>query len=69
MKDRKRERNIERERKRKKPQIIFSFFSFLSHSDVLLEQLTPKANCTGQYFDYFHCIDHCAAPKIWSQLK
>lgn len=45
------------------------FFRAICRREVLLEQLTPKANCIGQYFDYFHCIDHCAAPKLWSQLK
>ncbi|KAH9255255.1 hypothetical protein BASA81_006695 [Batrachochytrium salamandrivorans] len=28
-----------------------------------------NANCTGQYFELFHCIDHCAAPKIFKNLK
>merc|ERR1739848_195435 len=35
----------------------------------LLKQSQPKANCEGQYFEYWHCIDHCTAPKLWSKLK
>jgi ubiquinol-cytochrome c reductase subunit 6 len=28
-----------------------------------------EAHCTGQYFDYWHCVDKCAAPKLFAQLK
>ena len=23
----------------------------------------------GQYLEFWHCIDHCAAPKIWKHVK
>ncbi|KAA8536500.1 hypothetical protein F0562_028978 [Nyssa sinensis] len=26
-------------------------------------------HCTGQYFDYWSCVDKCAAPKVFSALK
>ncbi|XP_073064184.1 cytochrome b-c1 complex subunit 6-1, mitochondrial-like, partial [Primulina eburnea] len=26
-------------------------------------------HCTGQYFDYWRCIDNCAATKLFSHLK
>jgi len=26
------------------------------------------AHCTGQYFDFWHCIDHCTAPKLFEKL-
>jgi ubiquinol-cytochrome c reductase subunit 6 len=29
----------------------------------------PEAHCTGQYFDYWHCIDKCTAPRLFSVLK
>ncbi len=29
----------------------------------------PEAHCTGQYFDYWHCVDKCAAPRLFSVLK
>mmetsp|Transcript_43097 Transcript_43097/g.105888 ORF Transcript_43097/g.105888 Transcript_43097/m.105888 type:complete len:109 (-) Transcript_43097:84-410(-) len=35
----------------------------------LLEAIKPKANCIGQYFDYFHCVDHSAAPLISKAFK
>jgi ubiquinol-cytochrome c reductase subunit 6 len=27
------------------------------------------AHCTGQYFDFWHCVDKCAAPKLFALLK
>lgn len=27
------------------------------------------AHCTGQYFDYWACVDHCTAPRLFSVLK
>ncbi|GAB4827279.1 hypothetical protein Ancab_034168 [Ancistrocladus abbreviatus] len=26
-------------------------------------------HCTGQYFDYWYCVDGCVAPKLFSKLK
>nr|GLL45567.1 uncharacterized protein LOC104102845 [Ipomoea trifida]GMC85358.1 cytochrome B-C1 complex subunit 6-like [Ipomoea batatas]GMD91623.1 cytochrome B-C1 complex subunit 6-like [Ipomoea batatas]GMD92855.1 cytochrome B-C1 complex subunit 6-like [Ipomoea batatas]GME12636.1 cytochrome B-C1 complex subunit 6-like [Ipomoea batatas] len=26
-------------------------------------------HCTGQYFDYWHCIDKCVALKLFAKLK
>ncbi|CDY52019.1 hypothetical protein IGI04_032401 [Brassica rapa subsp. trilocularis] len=26
-------------------------------------------HCTGQYFDYWQCIDKCVAPKLFTKLK
>ncbi|KAK6780769.1 hypothetical protein RDI58_022953 [Solanum bulbocastanum] len=26
-------------------------------------------HCTGQYFDYWHCIDKCVAVKLFDHLK
>eukprot|EP00199_Chlamydomonas_sp_CCMP681_P008246 CAMPEP_0119104254 /NCGR_PEP_ID=MMETSP1180-20130426/2509_1 /TAXON_ID=3052 ORGANISM="Chlamydomonas cf sp, Strain CCMP681" /NCGR_SAMPLE_ID=MMETSP1180 /ASSEMBLY_ACC=CAM_ASM_000741 /LENGTH=69 /DNA_ID=CAMNT_0007088955 /DNA_START=100 /DNA_END=309 /DNA_ORIENTATION=+ len=30
---------------------------------------TGTKHCSGQYFDFWHCVDHCAAPKIFENLK
>eukprot|EP00891_Asterochloris_glomerata_P009378 jgi/Astpho2/9378/e_gw1.00145.152.1_t len=27
------------------------------------------AHCTGQFFDYWGCVDKCAAPRLFSVLK
>ncbi|KAJ1631446.1 hypothetical protein T492DRAFT_995401 [Pavlovales sp. CCMP2436] len=29
----------------------------------------PEGHCTGQYLDYFACIDHCAAGKKFAHTK
>ncbi|RAL44978.1 hypothetical protein DM860_003737 [Cuscuta australis] len=30
---------------------------------------TGNKHCTGQYFDYWHCIDECVALKLFAKLK
>uniref|UniRef100_A0A251TAA3 Complex III subunit VI n=2 Tax=Helianthus annuus TaxID=4232 RepID=A0A251TAA3_HELAN len=30
---------------------------------------TGHKHCTGQYFDYWHCVDKCVAPKLFEKLK
>ncbi|GFR45891.1 hypothetical protein Agub_g7347, partial [Astrephomene gubernaculifera] len=30
---------------------------------------TGQAHCSGQYFDFWKCIDHCAAPQLFHHLK
>lgn len=30
---------------------------------------TGEAHCTGQYFDYWSCVDHCVAPKLFHKLS
>eukprot|EP00924_Labyrinthula_sp_SR-Ha-C_P000737 maker-scaffold_7-snap-gene-2.18-mRNA-1 protein AED:0.35 eAED:0.35 QI:159/1/1/1/1/1/3/121/68 len=29
----------------------------------------PEAHCSGQYFDFYHCIDKCAAPEMLKHVK
>lgn len=28
-----------------------------------------SGECSGQYFDYLHALDHCVMPKLWAKLK
>ncbi|AQK58876.1 Cytochrome b-c1 complex subunit 6 [Zea mays] len=30
---------------------------------------TGHKHCTGQYFDYWSCIDKCVASKLFKKLK
>ncbi|KAM0937060.1 putative cytochrome b-c1 complex, subunit 6, ubiquinol-cytochrome C reductase hinge [Dioscorea sansibarensis] len=30
---------------------------------------TGHKHCTGQYFDYWSCVDACVAPKLFDKLK
>jgi ubiquinol-cytochrome c reductase subunit 6 len=43
----------------------------LLHYEACIKRVegSPGKHCTGQYFDYWGCIDKCAAPKIFRTLK
>ncbi|XP_015886421.1 cytochrome b-c1 complex subunit 6-1, mitochondrial [Ziziphus jujuba] len=30
---------------------------------------TGNKHCTGQYFNYWSCVDKCVAPKLFEKLK
>ncbi|XP_024980509.1 cytochrome b-c1 complex subunit 6-like [Cynara cardunculus var. scolymus] len=30
---------------------------------------TGHKHCTGQYFDYWQCVDKCVAPTLFAKLK
>jgi ubiquinol-cytochrome c reductase subunit 6 len=38
--------------------------------EACVERVRAKGHghCTGQSFDLKHCLDHCAAPKLWKTL-
>ena len=50
-----------------KPQCIKQLLAY----QACTKRIEAKHNghCTGQYFDYWSCVDKCAAPKIFSVLK
>ena len=50
-----------------KPQCIKQLMAY----QACTKRIEAKHNghCTGQYFDYWSCVDKCAAPKIFSVLK
>lgn len=30
---------------------------------------TGQAHCSGQYFDFWHCVDHCVSPgRTWGHM-
>jgi len=33
------------------------------------DDTTGEAHCTGQYLDFWKCIDKCAAPKIFANTR
>ena len=39
--------------------------------DACVERVREKGDghCTGQYFDFWHCVDHCAKDKIFTKIK
>ena len=30
-------------------------------AERIKDDTTGKKHCTGQYFDFYHCIDHCVS--------
>jgi len=38
-------------------------------AERIKKDTTGEAHCTGQYFDYWSCIDKCTAPKLFQKLK
>lgn len=45
--------------------------SYLKEYEACTERVKAKGDghCSGQYFDFYHCIDKCAAPKVFSKIK
>eukprot|EP01118_Nematostelium_gracile_P004807 TRINITY_DN15735_c0_g1_i2.p2 TRINITY_DN15735_c0_g1~~TRINITY_DN15735_c0_g1_i2.p2 ORF type:complete len:105 (+),score=27.71 TRINITY_DN15735_c0_g1_i2:35-349(+) len=37
--------------------------------ETLIQSLEATADCAGQYLHYWHCVDKCTAPQLWSKLK
>ncbi|XRA98734.1 ubiquinol-cytochrome C reductase hinge protein [Pycnococcus provasolii] len=37
--------------------------------DRIKSDTTGEAHCTGQYFDYWSCVDTCVAPKLFGKLQ
>ncbi|XP_042481870.1 cytochrome b-c1 complex subunit 6-1, mitochondrial-like [Macadamia integrifolia] len=51
----------------------FGAFFVLSSLQACVKRIqgdeTGHKHCTGQYFDYWSCVDKCVAPKLFSKLK
>jgi len=52
-----------------KPKCIKSFVAYQECVERVEKDETGEAHCTGQYFDYWACIDACTAPKLFKQLN
>lgn len=52
-----------------KPQCVKQLLEYQACTKRVEEDKTGEAHCTGQYFDYWHCIDKCAADKVFAMLK
>ena len=53
--------------KKKTPQLFPSFY--LSQACSKRIEGKADAHCTGQFFDMWHCIDKCVAPRLMPLLK
>ncbi len=52
-----------------KPKCVKPFIQYQACVERIAKDTTGEAHCTGQYFDYWSCIDACAAPKLFKNLK
>ena len=52
-----------------KPQCVKALLEYQACVERVATDDSGEAHCTGQYFDYWHCIDLCAAPELFKQLK
>ena len=52
-----------------KPQCVKSLYEYEKCVKRVEGDDTGHKHCTGQYFDYWSCIDKCVAPKLFEKLK
>ena len=52
-----------------KPKCINALMEYEACVKRIESDTTGEAHCTGQYFDYFSCIDACAAKPLFDKLK
>ncbi|KAL7235877.1 hypothetical protein ACSBR1_019207 [Camellia fascicularis] len=52
-----------------KPKCVKPLLEYQACVKRIQNDETGHKHCTGQYFDYWACIDKCVAPKLFSKLK
>ena len=52
-----------------KPDCIKQLLEYQACAKRIKADSTGEAHCTGQYFDYWECIDKCVAPRLFAVLK
>jgi len=52
-----------------KPSCTKAWSEYEKCLERMKKDTTGEAHCTGQYLDFWHCLDKCSASKIWSRLK
>ncbi|KAH7685514.1 Cytochrome b-c1 complex subunit 6 protein [Dioscorea alata] len=52
-----------------KPKCVRPLFQYQECSKRIRDDKTGHKHCTGQYFDYWACIDKCVAAKLFDMLK
>ncbi|KAI0496054.1 hypothetical protein KFK09_022361 [Dendrobium nobile] len=52
-----------------KPKCVKRLFDYQACVKRIDEDETGHKHCTGQYFDFWHCIDKCVAEKLFEKLK
>ncbi|KAL8155970.1 cytochrome b-c1 complex subunit 6-1, mitochondrial-like [Apium graveolens] len=52
-----------------KPKCVKALFEYQACVKRIQGDETGHKHCTGQYFDYWHCVDKCVALKLFDKLK
>ncbi|KAM1014501.1 hypothetical protein ACFX13_045159 [Malus domestica] len=52
-----------------KPKCVKPFLEYQACVKRIQDDDSGHKHCTGQYFDFWSCIDKCVAPKLFPKLK
>ncbi|XP_020260523.1 cytochrome b-c1 complex subunit 6-like [Asparagus officinalis] len=52
-----------------KPVCVKPLFEYQACVKRIKDDETGHKHCTGQYFDYWSCVDKCVAEKLFKMLK
>ncbi|KAM5574706.1 cytochrome b-c1 complex subunit 6-1, mitochondrial [Rosa sericea] len=52
-----------------KPKCVKPFLQYQACVKRIEGDESGHKHCTGQYFDYWSCVDKCVAPKLLPKLK
>ncbi|KAK6938282.1 Ubiquinol-cytochrome C reductase hinge domain, partial [Dillenia turbinata] len=51
-----------------KPKCVKPLIQYQSCIKRIKDDESGHKHCTGQYFDYWSCIDHCVAPRLFEKI-
>ncbi|XP_024011031.1 cytochrome b-c1 complex subunit 6 [Eutrema salsugineum] len=52
-----------------KPKCVKPLLEYQACVKRIQDDESGHKHCTGQYFDYWHCVDKCVGPKLFEKLK
>ncbi|KFK33331.1 hypothetical protein AALP_AA5G000400 [Arabis alpina] len=52
-----------------KPKCVKPLLDYQACVKRIQDDESGQKHCTGQYFDYWHCVDKCVGPKLFAKLK
>ncbi|XP_078172404.1 cytochrome b-c1 complex subunit 6-2, mitochondrial-like [Carex rostrata] len=52
-----------------KPKCVKPLYAYRECVKRIEDDDTGHKHCTGQYFDYWKCVDKCVAEKLFTTLK
>ncbi|CAH8388129.1 unnamed protein product [Eruca vesicaria subsp. sativa] len=52
-----------------KPKCVKPLLEYQACVKRIQDDESGHKHCTGQYFDYWQCVDKCVGPKLFAELK